>query len=50
MKEKIKLGRKPIPELERKVAVVIYVKTKFAAMAKKECLAIQDKYQSEKLK
>lgn len=49
MEAKNKLGRKPIPTKERKVAVVIYVKMKHAAQAKKECLAIQDKYQSERL-
>lgn len=41
----MKAGRKPIPDTDKKVAVIIYVKNKHKVKAKNECLKIQAKYE-----
>lgn len=45
MENKNGAGRKMLPNSERKSAVIIYVKNKYKAKAKMECLKIQTKYE-----
>lgn len=44
MEVKMKAGRKPIPDTDKKVAVIIYVKSKHKVKAKSDCLKIQTRY------
>jgi hypothetical protein len=45
MKEKTTRGRKPLSDKEKKVAVTIWVKGKYAEKATNECIKIQNKYE-----
>ncbi len=46
MENKRGRGRQPVPLSEKKIPITIWVKSKHGIKAKRECLKIQDKYNS----